>query len=181
VLPPERGEVGQQGVRDGLATLSKGIDRAAEIDRVPQRDRRRDQGEAARAVLLQFGDAVAQAVEAVEAHGPGQGVAAFALVQLGRGLEAQLRLFQPVQGVERALDAADFAQGERQAVLPGVGAEALEHHGGADPAGAHRGCEPQHVVPVRHDQLLLRLAAVLWQGGNLKSVDHGRRRRRQTA
>jgi hypothetical protein len=63
------------------------------------------------AVLLQFGRAVAQTTEAMEAHGPCQRVAAFAFVQFRRCLPSERRLFEPVQGVERALDAADHGQG----------------------------------------------------------------------
>ena len=50
-------------------------------------------------VLLGLGRAAVQAPETVDARGPGQGVAAFALVQLRRGLPAELGPLQPVQGV----------------------------------------------------------------------------------
>src|SRR3954469_5401777 len=60
--------------------------------------------------------------------------------------------------VEGALDAADLAQGECQSVLPGVGAEAPEHERGADHAGADRGSEPQDIVPVRGDALIVGAA-----------------------
>ena len=52
MLPAERGEVGEQPVRDQVAVATRGIQRSAEIDGVPQCDGRGDQGEAAGAVLL---------------------------------------------------------------------------------------------------------------------------------
>ena len=72
----------------GGVTLFLCVATQASLFLAQEDERRRDQGEAARAVLLQLGAAVAQAAEAMEAHGPDQGVAAFALVQLGRGLAA---------------------------------------------------------------------------------------------
>ena len=106
-------------------------------------------------MLLGLGRAVVQPPETVEAHGAAQRVAALALVQLRRRLPAELGLLQPVQGVQGSLDAPDLAQRERQPVLPRVGAEALEHQRGADRARAHRGRQPEHVVPLRRDQLFV--------------------------
>ena len=45
-------------------------------------------------MLLQFGRAVAQTTEAMEAHGPCQRVAAFAFVQFRRCLPSERRLFE---------------------------------------------------------------------------------------
>ena len=114
---------------------------AAEIDGVPQHDGGCDERQVTGAVLLWFGGAVTQTTKTVEAHGPCQRVSAFALVQLGRRLPSQRGLFQPVQGAERAFYAADFAEGDCQAVLPWIGPEALEYQRGADCAGSDRGCQ----------------------------------------
>ena len=116
MLPAERGEVGEQRVRDHVAAAPRGIQGTTEIDGVPQRDGGGDQGEAAGPVLLSLGRAVVQAHETVEAHGAGQGVAAFALVQLRRCLPAELEPFQPVQGVQgapisRSARASPFCRG----------------------------------------------------------------------
>ena len=89
MLPAERGEVGQQRVRDQVAAAPGGIQGAAEIDGVPQRDGGRDQGEAAGPVLLRLGGPVAQAPEPVEADGAGKRVAGLALVQRHGGLPSQ--------------------------------------------------------------------------------------------
>ena len=67
MLPAERGDVGEQRIRHRLAAAAHGIERAAEIDGVPERDRGGDEGQPARAVLQQLGRAVAQPAEAVEA------------------------------------------------------------------------------------------------------------------
>ena len=57
--------MGEQRVRDRLAAAAQGIQRAAEVGRVPQRDRGGDQGKAAGAVLQQLGGAVAQPAEVI--------------------------------------------------------------------------------------------------------------------
>ena len=81
MLPAERHEVGKQSVRHGFATATHSVERAAEIDGVPQRDRGRDQGEPTRAVLLCLDGTVAQSAEAMEADGTGQRVSGLALVE----------------------------------------------------------------------------------------------------
>src|SRR3954469_19508771 len=98
VLPAERREVSEQRIRHRLATTIQGVQRAAEIDGVPQGDGSRDQGQAAGAVLLGLSRAVTKAAEPMEAQRAGERVAALALVQLGRGLPSERGVFQPVQG-----------------------------------------------------------------------------------
>ncbi len=44
MLPAKRRQVGQQGISNRFAAATGGIQRAAEIDGVPQRDGSRDQG-----------------------------------------------------------------------------------------------------------------------------------------
>ncbi len=51
--------MGKQRVEDDLTSTAQHLRRAAEVDGVPQRDGGGDQGEAAGAVLLQLGGAVA--------------------------------------------------------------------------------------------------------------------------
>ena len=106
-------------------------------------------------MLLQLGAAVAEAAEAVEADRTGQRVPRLALVQFGRCLPPQVGQFQPVEREQGALDAADLPQGQRQAVLAWVGAEALEHQRGAHRAGPDRRREAEHVLPVGGDQLVV--------------------------
>ena len=59
VLPAERRDMGEQGVGNDLAAAAQGVQGAAEVDRVPQRDGSRDQGQAAGTVLLQLRGAIA--------------------------------------------------------------------------------------------------------------------------
>src|SRR3982750_1503352 len=74
-------------------------------------------------MLLGFGATIAHAAEAVEAHGAGQRIARFALVQFRSGTPAQLRIAEPVEHQQGALNAADFAQRQGEAILPRIGAE----------------------------------------------------------
>jgi len=52
VLPAKRGEMGEQRVRDQVAAAAHDVQRAAEIDGVPQRDGGRDKGKSTGAMLL---------------------------------------------------------------------------------------------------------------------------------
>src|SRR5690348_17811890 len=140
--------MGEQRVRDYFAAASQGINGTAEIDGIPERDGGGDESEPARTVLLGLDRTIAQAAEAVEADGADQGVACLALIQLRRGLTPQARPLDPVQHEQRTLDPSDFAQGQCQTVLAGVGGEALEEERGAGRPGAYRGREAQGIVPV---------------------------------
>src|SRR3712207_512039 len=124
VLPAERRDMGEQRAGDDLPPTAQDLQRAGEVDGVPQSDGGRDQGKAARPVLLQFGRAVAQPPEAMEADRTRERVARFALIELRCRLTAEPGRLQPGQGVQRALDASDLPQRQGQAVLPRVGAEA---------------------------------------------------------
>src|SRR3954454_20154627 len=109
VAPAQGREMGEDGLRHWDTVPTERVQGAAEIDGVPQHDGRGDQREPAGAMLLGFGATIAQAAEAVEAHGAGQCIARFALVQFRSGTPAQLRIAEPVEHQQGALNAADFA------------------------------------------------------------------------
>ena len=74
MLPAERGEVGQQMIRDILG-LAQGGDGALEISRVPQDDCGDEQVQAGGAVLLVLVGAVADFAEPMNEDRPRQAVA----------------------------------------------------------------------------------------------------------
>jgi hypothetical protein len=82
MLPAERGEVGEQLVRDilGLAQSGNG---ALEIPRVPQDDCGDEEVQARSAVLLVLVGAVADLAEAMDEDSPRQAVACFATCSIG--------------------------------------------------------------------------------------------------
>ena len=84
MLPSERGQVGQERIRDRLAAAAHRVERAAEINCIPKRNGGRDQNQAAGAVLLRFGGAVAQVSEPMEANGAGEALDAAAAVSFVR-------------------------------------------------------------------------------------------------
>ena len=94
--------------------------RPFQIDRVPQHDSRCHQVEAAGPVALLLETAVADFTQPVEKHGAGQRIARFALIESGVDTSAQFHALQPVLNEQRALDAAQLAQGHGQAVLTWV-------------------------------------------------------------
>jgi len=158
VLPADRREMGEQRIRNRLALPAQKIKRPAEIHRVPERDGGGDEGQPTGPILPCRDSAIAQAAKAVEADGTGKRVARFALVQLNRGLAPEFRHLQPVQSEQCSLDAADFAQGQRQPVLPWVSTKPLEEERSAGRPGAHRYRQAQDILPVSHDQLFVDAA-----------------------
>ena len=71
-------------------------------------------------MLLAFEGSVAQSAEAMEAHGSSEGITGLALVQLCGRLPTQRRIVQPVEGEEGAFDPPDFAQRQREPILPRI-------------------------------------------------------------
>lgn len=102
----------QEFIGDVLSLRTQESNGPLHVDRVPEDDGGHDEVETAGPVLLGFLRPVANAAQAMEADGAGQCVAGFAFVQLGRGLATKGRVFQPVQGEERPLDAADLPEGQ---------------------------------------------------------------------
>gem|GEM_PF-5430796 len=72
---------------------------------------------------------------------------------------AQLDALQPVQDEQRALDAAQFAQGDGQAVLAWVAAELPEHQRSRHRALLDRRGQPQDFIPMGTDVLNVERAA----------------------
>ena len=91
----------------------------------------------------------------VREDGPGQGVARFAFAEACLARHAQLRAFDPLQHEQRALDAADLAEGEVQAVLLPVSAQLSEHCRRLDGPGLDSGRQSQHVAPVIENHRLM--------------------------
>ena len=120
MLPADRGKVAEQHVRDYFAAAAQVVERPAKIYGVPKRDRGGDEGKPARTVLPRLDRPIAQSAEAVKADGAGEGVARFALVELDGRLPPEPRQLEPVEHEQRALDPADFAQGQRQTILAGI-------------------------------------------------------------
>src|SRR5271166_3634660 len=81
------------------------------------------QVETAGAILLILEGTVSDLAQPIEKHSLGEGVSGFALVEARRDSASQGRILQPSQREQRALDPADFAQGQSKAVLPGVSSQ----------------------------------------------------------
>ena len=71
----------QEGPVDGLAVFVERLDRALEVNGVPQNDSGNDEVESARAVSLVLEAAIADLAEAVEKDGALQGMFCFAFVE----------------------------------------------------------------------------------------------------
>ena len=73
VLPADRRKMGEQRIRNRLALPTQNIERPAEIHRVPERDGGGDEGQPTGPILPCRDSAIAQAAEAMEADGTGDG------------------------------------------------------------------------------------------------------------
>src|SRR5215472_6319017 len=90
VLPAERGDMGQQVIRNGNALHFKLPHGAVEIDGVPMDDGRGDQAEARGAEALVLERAVADLALAMEEHRATQRIAGLALIEPGMAALAQV-------------------------------------------------------------------------------------------
>lgn len=84
MLPPQRGNTGEQSVRHGITAVMEVLDGAFKIDRVPKDDGRHDEVEAGGKVPLFLEGAVAELPEPVEEDGTSERVARLALAQRAR-------------------------------------------------------------------------------------------------
>jgi len=68
---------------------------------------------------------------------------------------AQFDVLQPVENEQRALDAADFAQCDGEAVLSWIAAKLAQHQRSRDGALPDRRRQTQNLVPVPPDVLFV--------------------------
>ena len=87
--------------------------------------------------------------------GLGQGMARFTLAESCLARHSKFGMFDPLQHEQRALDAADLAEGEVQAVLLPVSAQLPEHGRRLDGLGLDASRQPHHVVPVIENHRLM--------------------------
>ena len=103
-------------------------------------------------MLLVLVGPVADLTEAMDEHGPRQAVAGLALVQLLPGRAAQLGILDPVEREQGALQAAQFAECRRHAVLPGVSGKLAHDHRCRHGARADGCDDAQDGFPMGADQ-----------------------------
>ena len=95
--------------------------------------------------------AVPDLSEAAEEDGSGEGVARFAFVEAGVNAAAQFDALQPGEDEQGSFDPAQFAQGDREAVLARVAAELAKHERSRHGALLDRSGEAEDLVPVGAD------------------------------
>ncbi len=118
-------------VVDRAALAPKFTIRRLQVSRVPEVDGRDEQVETGRAEELVLEGAVAHLAEPAEVDSTGKRIPCLALVQPEVGAPAQIRVLDPVEREQRALDASDFPQRLRQTVLARIGRELLQDRGRA--------------------------------------------------
>ena len=85
-----------------------------------------------------------------------------ALVQSDLGAAEHVGVRGPVEHEQRAFDPADFPQGGRQLVLPGIRGELAQDLARPHGPGGHGGGDAQDVSPVPVDQVHVHLTADQW-------------------
>ena len=110
VIPAQRRDVPEQARLRQLAPPSQVVCGFVHVQGVPVHDRGDDQVQGHDALLLSVVRPVSDAALGMGEHRARQCVACLALVQTRLALHAQLRIFDPVQHEQRALDAPDFAE-----------------------------------------------------------------------
>ena len=92
--------------------------------------------------------AVADFAEAVEEYGAAERILLLTLVEADVASTAQLGVLQPLERKEGRFQLSQFAQGERQAVLAGIGRELAQDHRGGDCSRFDRQGEAQQFEPM---------------------------------
>ncbi|MDG5973458.1 hypothetical protein JAGODDHD_04228 [Sphingomonas paucimobilis] len=152
MLPAQRGDVGEQLVGHVDAAAAQMTDSSVEIDGVPERHGRGDEGQAGGAMALVLEGAVAQFAEAVEEDGAGERVAGLALVENAAGATTLVGIIEPVEHEQGAFDPTYLPQRAGDRVLTREARQLAEHDRGAHRAGADRGGKAQGFVPVLLDR-----------------------------
>ncbi len=117
MLPAEWGDMSEQFVRYFDAVAAQMPDGAVEIDGVPQRHGRGDEGQPGRAMTLVLENSVAQLAEPIEEDCKGKRIARLALVKDAAGAASLFWIVEPVEHEQGALDSSDLAQHAGDRVL----------------------------------------------------------------
>lgn len=126
-----------------------------QVGRVPEDDSTGDEVERARPMGLGLQGVIADVADPVEEDGAFQCIFGLTLVEFAGCAAPLFWLLDPVECKQGALDAADLAPCQGQAIGPWIGAEPFQHDRCTHDAGADRGAQAQHVVPVCGDQGLV--------------------------
>lgn len=152
MLPAQRRDMCEQFVWRLDTDASQMPDGAVKIEGIPECDGCGEQGLPGGAMALVFESAVAQFAQAVEEDGTGERVAGLALVEDGAGTTPLLRIVEPVEQEQGALNPPDLAQRAGDRVLTRKACQLSQHDRCADRADPDRGGEPQRFLPVFLDR-----------------------------
>ena len=184
MLPSERRHVRQEPEVDLFAAGDLLGDDFAELPCVPIDDDGGEEVETGKSVLLSLGRPVSDFAAPVEVDRALEGMVGLALVQPDLRSTLQINVAQPVEHEDRTLQAADFPERQRQAVLTRIGGEFPKNLTWHDGPGGHAGGEPQDIGPIFADQpnvdaaadQRLRRVRHLIKSGNVRQIAGSRRK-----
>lgn len=129
------------------------------IDTGDSKPRVNSQVESACTVTLVLKASIAQVTLTVEENRTGKRIPSLALVEADLDTPAQLRIFHPLQHEKRALDAANFAKRNVEAVLAGIAGELADNKRGGHGSVTNGRAEPKYFLPLCSDQFEVELTA----------------------
>jgi hypothetical protein len=127
MVPPKRTNVRQEMIGDVMTLPPQCLHRVFDVDGILEDDSGDDEVQPVGPVILVLECSIPDLPETVQEHGPLEGITGFADIETAEIPPPQVRVLDPVQSKERALQAPDFPQGNRQAVLTGISGK-LAHY-----------------------------------------------------
>ena len=122
------------------------------IDRVPECDCGRDEGEPTCSVALLLEATFPDLAEAAEEDGPSEGVASFTFVEASVNAAAEVDALKPRQDEQGAFYPAQLAESDSEAVLARIAAQLAKHEARRHSALPDGGSKAKDVIPVRADR-----------------------------
>jgi hypothetical protein len=120
---------------NGFRTVSlfaQVVDRALQVNGVPQNDCGDEQVQAAGAMALVFIGPVADLAETIEEYGTAKRILLLAFVESYVTAPAKVGVLEPIEGKKCTFQLAEFTECVCEAVLAGIGRQLAQDHRGGD-------------------------------------------------
>ena len=134
-----------------VSLLAQVINRALQVNGVPQNDCGDEQVQAAGAMALVFIGPVADLAETIEEYGTAKRILLLALVESNLTAPAKVGVLEPIKGKKCTFQLAEFTKCVCEAVLAGIGRQLAQDHRGSDCSCFDRHGEAEQFEPVIAD------------------------------
>src|SRR5262245_36979673 len=155
VLEPCRGEMREIVLLHWEALTAEAVEYRLHVDSIPDHHRVGDEVKTHRLVSLGFLLFAADYALVRHEEKIAQRMQGFAFIELGIDPPPIVLTLQIAQDKERFHQTAIFLQGTGEDILPGIRLELTNEERGRHPAELERAREPQEVLPMAQDEVLL--------------------------